>query len=85
MYRATGYPELIRAFRLNLTVEGLRPRTVQNYVRDVARFTDHLDGHKPRSVTITPLDQIAALRQLFDSVHKDWTLSVKQHLIFVCV
>ena len=39
MYTATGYPELIRAFRLNLTIEGLRPRTIQNYVGDVEPVT----------------------------------------------
>ena len=53
MHRATGYPVLIRAFRLNLTIEGLRPRTIQNYVRDVERFTRSLNGKSPRSTAIS--------------------------------
>lgn len=55
MYRATGYPELIRAFRLYLTVEGLRPRTVQNYIRDVECFIGHLNDTKPRSINSSHL------------------------------
>ena len=36
MYTATGFPVFIRGFRLSLSVEGLRPRTAQNYVYTAA-------------------------------------------------
>jgi len=38
---AVGSSVLIRGFRLALTVEGLKPHTVDNYVRDVERFALH--------------------------------------------
>lgn len=33
--RATGSSVLVQGFQLALEVEGLRPRTVNNYVRDI--------------------------------------------------
>ena len=42
MHTAVGSPVLIQAFRLALTVEGLRPRTVQNYVGSVSQLAAHL-------------------------------------------
>jgi len=42
MYRAVGSSVLVRGFRLALSVEGLRPHTVDNYVRDVERLAQ---GH----------------------------------------
>lgn len=68
MDTATGYPVLIRAFRLALTVEGLRPRTVQNYVGSAQQFAAHL-GDKPlravkpsdiREFTVTAQMRLAA-------------------------
>ncbi len=50
MQTAVGFPVLIRAFRLALTVEGLRPHTVYNYVRDVERFAHHCHRPKPKSI-----------------------------------
>jgi len=50
MDRAVGYSVLIRGFRLALSVEGLRPHTVDNYVRDVERFSG-FHGGAPASVT----------------------------------
>ena len=41
MFTAVGSSVLIRGFRLVLTVEGLKPHTVDNYVRDVERFAQH--------------------------------------------
>ncbi len=41
MFTAVGSSVLIRGFRLALTVEGLKPHTVDNYVRDVERFAQH--------------------------------------------
>ena len=41
MDTAVGSSVLIRGFRLALTVEGLKPHTVDNYVRDVERFAQH--------------------------------------------
>lgn len=38
MFTAIGSSVLIRGFRLALSVEGLKPHTVDNYVRDVERF-----------------------------------------------
>lgn len=51
MDRAVGWSVLIRGFRLALTVEGLRPHSVYNYVRDVERFARHCDGRSPTSIT----------------------------------
>jgi site-specific recombinase XerD len=48
---ATSFPALIRAFELALTVEGLRPRTISNYTRDVRRFLVSLGDRSPRSIT----------------------------------
>ena len=68
MDTATGSPVLIRAFRLALTVEGLRPRTVQNYVSSAQQFAVHL-GDKPlrgvkpsdiREFTVTAQGRLAA-------------------------
>lgn len=50
MDTATGYPVLIRAFRLALTVEGLRPRTVQNYIRSAQQFAAHVGDMPPATV-----------------------------------
>lgn len=52
---AAGFPVLIRAFRLALSVEGLRPRTVQNYVRDIEQFAARLDGQRARSISAADL------------------------------
>ena len=38
MFTAVGYSVLIRGFRLALSVEGLKPRTIENYVSDTERF-----------------------------------------------
>ena len=67
MDTATGSPVLIRAFRLALTVEGLRPRTVQNYVSSAQQFAAHLGdqplrGVKPsdiREFTVTAQERLA--------------------------
>ena len=40
MDTAVGYSVLLRGFRLALTVEGLKPHTIENYLRDVGRFTE---------------------------------------------
>jgi integrase/recombinase XerD len=55
MDRAHGYSALVRAFRLGLTVQGLRPHTVQTYVRDVERFTSTLNGHQPKDITTSDI------------------------------
>ena len=51
MQRATGFPVLLRAFQLALTVEGLRPRTIENYARDVQGFAAYVEGRHLRSIT----------------------------------
>ena len=40
MDTAVSHTEPVRAFRLTLTVEGLRPDTVHNYARAVDRFAE---------------------------------------------
>ena len=50
-HRAAGFPVLLRGFRLALTVEGLRPKTVNNYLRDVERFTEWVGGRSARSIS----------------------------------
>ena len=50
-HRAAGFPVLLKGFRLALAVEGLRPKTVNNYLRDVERFTERVDGRSPRSIS----------------------------------
>ena len=51
MDRAHGYSALVRAFRLGLTVRGLRPHTVQTYVRDAERFITSVGTRTPGSIT----------------------------------
>ena len=51
MFTAVGYQVLIRGFRLALSVEGLRPHTISNYVREAERFAAAHEGQEPQSVT----------------------------------
>jgi len=51
MVTAHGFSALVRGYRLSLSVRGLRPSTVESYVRDVERFTSTLNGHTPKSTT----------------------------------
>ena len=53
MFTAVGYQVLIRGFRLALSVEGLRPHTIDNYVRDVERFAASHEGVDPQAVSST--------------------------------
>ena len=55
MPTAVGFPVLIRAFRLALTVEGLQPHTVSNHVRDVERFTTHFSVRRPKSISASDI------------------------------
>ena len=55
MQRASGFPDLLRAFHLALTVEGLRPATIENYVGDVRHFAAWLGERDPRDVTTADL------------------------------
>jgi len=50
-HRAAGFPVLLRGFRLALAVEGLRPKTVNNYLRDAESLTKHSEGRSPRSIS----------------------------------
>lgn len=66
MQTAGGFPVLIRAFRLTLTVEGLRPHTIHNYTKDVDRFVHHYQGRKPKSITTSDLrTYIATLQEIY--------------------
>ena len=58
MDTAVGSPVLIQAFRLALTVEGLRPRTVQNYVGSVRQLAAHMGD---RALDAATPDDIRAL------------------------
>jgi site-specific recombinase XerD len=51
MHRAVGFAALLRAFRLALTAEGLSPRTVGTYSRDVRRFSSWVENRSPRSIS----------------------------------
>ena len=51
MDSASGSKGLLRAFKLALTVDGLRPSTIHHYVRDASRFLDSLDDHCVQEVT----------------------------------
>ena len=62
MNTATGYPELLRAFRLALTVQGLRPKTVRNYLSDVLHFSQACP-QSPRSVTVTDIRAYVSVLQ----------------------
>ena len=55
MFKAVGYLVLIRGFRLALTVEGLRPHTINNYVRDVERFAVACGQDGPQETTPTDI------------------------------
>ena len=51
MVTAVGCSGLVRAFRLALSVEGLKPKTVNDYVREVERIATFLQGRPFDSVT----------------------------------
>ena len=53
MDTAVGSSGLIRAFKLALSVEGLKPKTVSDYVREAHRLDTFLDGRPIESVTGT--------------------------------
>ncbi|MDA1257436.1 MAG: tyrosine-type recombinase/integrase [Chloroflexi bacterium] len=55
MVTAVGCSGLVRAFRLALSVEGLKPKTVSDYVREVERIATFLDGQPFDSVTSTDI------------------------------
>jgi len=61
MHTADGFTGLLQAFRLALTVEGLRPSTIEYYVRDAQGFVAFVGDRSPRS--ITPAD----IREYFAS------------------
>jgi site-specific recombinase XerD len=64
MVTAVGYPVLVRAFRLALTVDGLKPHTIHGYVRVVERFAAHVGGRDPDSITSADIrDFIATLQE----------------------
>ena len=46
MDTAVGSSVLVRAFRLALSVEGLKPKTISDYVREVERLGTFLDGRR---------------------------------------
>ena len=50
MQRAGGFSSLVRAFRLYLQVEGLRPQTVSHYCRDVERLARRSPERSPSSL-----------------------------------
>ena len=64
MVTAVGYPVLVRAFRLALTVDGLKPHTIQSYVRVVERFAAHVGGRDPDSITAADIRDFVAALQL---------------------
>ena len=55
MQTAVGFPVLIRAFRLALTVEGLRPHTVYNYTRDAERLATYFESRTPKSISASDI------------------------------
>ena len=55
MFTAVGYQVLIRGFRLALSVEGLKPHTIENYEREAERFAAAYEGQDPQPVTIGTL------------------------------
>ena len=77
MHTAVGYPVLIRGFRLALSVEGLRPHTVDNYVRDVQRFAEyHKDPLSASPSDVRAFD--AACREFRADTYeegKEWRVS----------
>ncbi len=71
MQTAVGFPVLIRAFRLTLTVEGLRPHTVHNYTRDAERLATYFQGRKPRSISTSDIrTYVASLQEHFAPIGK---------------
>lgn len=59
MDSARGFSALLRGYRLALTVQGLRPSTVESYTRDARRFGAFLGNRAPDSV------RPAAIREFF--------------------
>jgi len=61
MHTAVGFPVLIRAFRLALTVEGLRSHTIHNYTRDAERFASQFQDRKPTSISASDIRAYVAM------------------------
>ena len=61
MDTAVGYSVYIRGFRLALAVEGLKPHSINNYVRDVERFADFHGNLLPESATPTDVREYVLL------------------------
>ena len=55
MQTAVGFPVLIRASPLALTVEGLRPHTVYNYTRDAERLATYFQSRTPKSISASDI------------------------------
>ena len=53
MDTAVGYSVLLRGFRLDLSVDGLKPHTISNYVRDAERFASLHAGRDRQSISPT--------------------------------
>ena len=73
MQTAVGFPVLIRAFRLALTVEGLRPHTVYNYTRDAERLATYFQSRTPKSISASDIRAyVVTLQERFapKSVHE---------------
>ena len=75
MDTAVGSPTLIRAFRLALQVDGLRPHTITNYVRDAERFARWM-GERPQAST-TP-DDVRTFLSEFQVGHSPKTVHETQ-------
>ncbi len=73
MRTAVGSSALIRAFHLALTVEGLKPHTVQPYVANARSFADHLDGRPVSKATLNDVRSFVVTlqeRQAPKTVHE---------------
>jgi len=66
MQTAAGFPVLIRAFRLALVVEGLRPHTVYNYTRNAERLATYFQDRVPKSISASDIrTYVATLQERF--------------------
>ncbi len=87
MVTAVGYPVLVRAFRLALTVDVLKPHTIQSYVRVVERFAAHVGGCDPDSITSADVrDFVAALQvKLAAKTVNEAQLSLRRFFRFLVI
>jgi site-specific recombinase XerD len=78
MHRIAGGSPLLHGFRLSLVVEGLRPCTIDHYVRDVQRFLDALPTTPELAPALVTVADVRAFLASFQETHAPKTVREAQ-------